>query len=82
MRRLSYLAAATILAAPVVFAGPSEAATAYQHWAQGRGAYVSSIDRGSTWQDDLAGLGWAPPPPPPPRRYWRRPEPQPDYWPD
>lgn len=63
MRRLNTLAAAAVLLAPVLAGDAAQAKTSFQYWAQGRGAYVPSKERLSTYEDDLATLGVAPPPP-------------------
>jgi hypothetical protein len=80
MKLVHALAVGGLVALPALAATPSQAATAFQQWAQGQGVYVTSKDRLSTWQDDLAGMGLAPPPPPPGYAYrYRRPVPPPDW---
>lgn len=53
------------LAAPMLLAAPSQARTAFQYYAQGRGAYVSSKDHPpGGLQDTFQDYGALPPPPP------------------
>lgn len=56
------LAVAAVFLAPVLAGNAAQAKTSFQYWAQGRGAYVPSKERLSTYEDDLATLGFAPPP--------------------
>ena len=44
MRLKTFAIAAAALALPLLASAPSEAKTAFQNWAQGRGVYVSSKD--------------------------------------
>ena len=81
MRTLPAFASAIAIAVATIVSAPSQAATAYQHWAQGRGAYVPSKERGWTYEDDLRSLGWDVPPPPP-GRHLPPPPPPPGYWDD
>jgi hypothetical protein len=76
MRVKSLAAALAALALPILVTVPSEAKTAYQYWAQGQGAYVSSTDHppfelqgflvgGADYPDGLPGAyygGQVPPP--------------------
>ena len=71
MKLLRLVVLASLALAPVVIAGPSQAATAFQNWAQGRGTYVPSKERLSDFQDDLAIWGVQPPPAESLRYRWR-----------
>lgn len=63
MNALKPFIAAIVLVAPLMAGHAAEAKTSFQYWAQGRGAYVSSKERLTTYEDDLAALRLAPPPP-------------------
>ncbi|MCW6509943.1 hypothetical protein [Lichenifustis flavocetrariae] len=61
MKTLGFVAAAALVA-PLVFAGPSQARTAFQDFAQGRGVYVSSKDHPPGGLQDTAETFGALPP--------------------
>lgn len=55
----AFAIAGAALALPLLISAPSEAKTAFQTWAQGRGAYVSSKDHPPfELQDVLVGGGY------------------------
>ncbi len=61
MKTLGIVAVAALVA-PLVLAGPSQAKNAFQYYAQGRGAYVSSTDHPpGGLQDALEEFGAIPP---------------------
>ena len=71
MTMLKLVAAAALLVTPCALSAPVQAKTAFQYWAQGRGVYVPSKERLSTFQDDLAVYGVEPPPAESPRYRYR-----------
>ena len=77
MRTLQTISIAVALAGSTFAATPTWAKTAFQYWAQGEGAYVSSKDHPSELFDYLAGPGAGPAVPPPYYDAYGRPLPPP-----
>ncbi len=71
MRRSAIAMAGAALALPMLLSAPSQARTAYQYWAQGHNAYVSSTAHPPyELQRFLVGDFDGAYPPPPPGAYY------------
>lgn len=65
MKTFRTITVAVAIAGSSLSATPSSAKTAFQYWAQGQGAYVSSKDHPSEFYEYLAGPYGRPAVPPP-----------------